>query len=96
MADQQNQSNESSDPVSAGKYTVVARRYRPKTFEELVGQDTVAQGLLRAIETNRVGHAYLFTGCEGSARPAQPGSSPKPSMHRPMALDASTPTPKSH
>jgi len=49
----------------AEKYTVVARRYRPKTFEELVGQDTVAQALLRAIETHRVGHAYLFTGARG-------------------------------
>lgn len=68
MADQPNQSTEStesSEPASAGRYTVVARRYRPKTFEELVGQDTVAQGLLRAIQTNRVGHAYLFTGARG-------------------------------
>ncbi|MFM8397874.1 MAG: hypothetical protein ACKOAH_08585, partial [Pirellula sp.] len=65
MADQENQSPETSEPAAAGRYTVVARRYRPKTFEELVGQDTVAQGLLRAIETNRVGHAYLFTGARG-------------------------------
>jgi DNA polymerase-3 subunit gamma/tau len=47
------------------KYTVVARRYRPKTFAELVGQATVAQALLNAIHTNRVGHAYLFTGARG-------------------------------
>ena len=48
-----------------GKYTVVARRYRPKTFAELVGQSTVATALLSAIESNRVGHAYLFTGARG-------------------------------
>ena len=48
-----------------GKYTVVARRYRPKTFAELVGQSTVAQALLSAINSNRVGHAYLFTGARG-------------------------------
>ncbi|XZE19218.1 DNA polymerase III subunit gamma/tau [Pirellulaceae bacterium SH449] len=54
----------SSGP-SSGKYTVVARRYRPKTFAELVGQGTVAQALLNAIHTNRVGHAYLFTGARG-------------------------------
>ncbi len=48
-----------------GKYTVVARRYRPKTFGELVGQSTVSQALLSAIESNRVGHAYLFTGARG-------------------------------
>jgi len=47
------------------KYTVVARRYRPKTFAELVGQSTVSQALLSAIESNRVGHAYLFTGARG-------------------------------
>jgi DNA polymerase III subunit gamma/tau len=50
---------------SSGKYTVVARRYRPKTFSELVGQSTVAQALVTAIQTNRVGHAYLFTGARG-------------------------------
>ena len=49
----------------SGKYTVVARRYRPKTFAELVGQSTVATALLSAIESNRVGHAYLFTGARG-------------------------------
>lgn len=65
MADEANTGNQSSDAAAANRYTVVARRYRPKTFEELVGQDTVAQGLLRAIETNRVGHAYLFTGARG-------------------------------
>lgn len=48
-----------------GKYTVVARRYRPKTFAELVGQSTVAHALLTAIQSNRVGHAYLFTGARG-------------------------------
>jgi DNA polymerase-3 subunit gamma/tau len=53
------------DGSAEEKYTVVARRYRPKTFQELVGQDTVAQALLRAIETHRVGHAYLFTGARG-------------------------------
>ncbi len=48
-----------------GKYTVVARRYRPKDFTELVGQHTIVQALTTAIQTNRVGHAYLFTGARG-------------------------------
>ena len=56
---------EASEKQESTKYTVVARRYRPKTFEDLVGQDTAAQALLRAIETHRVGHAYLFTGARG-------------------------------
>jgi len=48
-----------------GQYTVVARRYRPQTFEELVGQQHVARALSNAISTQRVGHAYLFTGARG-------------------------------
>ncbi len=46
-------------------YLVIARRYRPQTFDELVGQPHVGQVMRRAIETNRVGHAYLFTGARG-------------------------------
>ncbi len=53
-------------PSSDGqKYTVVARRYRPQSFDELVGQSQVAQGLSKAISQNRVGHAYLFSGARG-------------------------------
>jgi DNA polymerase-3 subunit gamma/tau len=48
-----------------GTYTVVARRYRPQKFEELVGQDAIAQALENAIKSNRVAHAYLFTGARG-------------------------------
>lgn len=44
---------------------MVARRYRPTRFEELIGQDQVALALRNAIKTNRVGHAYLFTGARG-------------------------------
>ncbi|MEM1228145.1 MAG: DNA polymerase III subunit gamma/tau [Planctomycetota bacterium] len=54
----------SSDETDSG-YVVVARRYRPKDFDQLVGQDHVAQALRGAIETSRVGHAYLFTGARG-------------------------------
>jgi len=49
----------------ADSYVVVARRYRPQTFEELIGQQHIAQALSNAIVTNRVGHAYLFTGARG-------------------------------
>jgi DNA polymerase-3 subunit gamma/tau len=47
------------------QYVVVARRYRPQTFTELIGQEHVAQALSNAIATHRVGHAYLFTGARG-------------------------------
>ena len=51
--------------AQAGEYVVVARRYRPQTFEDLVGQGTVSQALRNAITTDRIGHAYLFTGARG-------------------------------
>ena len=51
------------NPVEA--YRVVARRYRPQRFDELVGQEHVARGLSGAIVSGRIGHAYLFTGARG-------------------------------
>jgi DNA polymerase-3 subunit gamma/tau len=55
------QQSEPAD-VSVGRYTVIARRYRPQSFDELVGQEHVARALQQAITSERVGHAYLFTG----------------------------------
>lgn len=46
-------------------YTVLARRFRPQAFGEVVGQETVAQALRNAISGGRVAHAYLFTGARG-------------------------------
>jgi DNA polymerase-3 subunit gamma/tau len=46
-------------------YLVLARKYRPCTFEEVVGQSHVTQTLANAIESGRVGHAYLFSGPRG-------------------------------
>lgn len=46
-------------------YTVVARRYRPQRFDDVVGQDHVVQALRNAIRLNRVTHAYLFSGTRG-------------------------------
>ena len=56
---------ESQATENSSGYVVVARRYRPRNFDELVGQQHVGQALRNAIETNRVGHAYLFTGARG-------------------------------
>ena len=47
------------------QYVVVARRYRPQTFEDLIGQEHVSRALAGAIASDRVGHAYLFTGARG-------------------------------
>jgi DNA polymerase-3 subunit gamma/tau len=54
-----------SQPGGAVGYQVVARRYRPQRFADLVGQEHVARGLSGAIESGRIGHAYLFTGARG-------------------------------
>jgi DNA polymerase-3 subunit gamma/tau len=46
-------------------YLPIARKYRPKTFEDLIGQPHVTTTLIRAIESGRIGQAYLFTGQRG-------------------------------
>jgi len=46
-------------------YLVLARKYRPKTFEQLVGQSHVVQALTNALRSQRLHHAYLFTGTRG-------------------------------
>ena len=46
-------------------YTVLARKYRSQTFDDIVGQDPIAQTLKNAIKTGKVAHAYLFTGTRG-------------------------------
>jgi len=46
-------------------YLVLARKYRPRNFSEMVGQDHVVQALSNALTTQRLHHAYLFTGTRG-------------------------------
>jgi len=46
-------------------YTVLARKYRSQTFDEVIGQDPIAKTLKNAIKTGRVAHAYLFAGTRG-------------------------------
>lgn len=46
-------------------YQVLARKYRPKSFENLVGQDHVVRALTNALDQQRLHHAYLFTGTRG-------------------------------
>ena len=46
-------------------YQVLARKYRPHSFEELVGQEHVVQALANALTQQRLHHAYLFTGTRG-------------------------------
>ncbi|HEX7326779.1 MAG TPA: DNA polymerase III subunit gamma/tau [Rhodanobacteraceae bacterium] len=46
-------------------YQVLARKWRPKQFDELVGQEHVVKALTHALDSGRVHHAYLFTGTRG-------------------------------
>jgi DNA polymerase III subunit gamma/tau len=46
-------------------YQVIARKWRPQTFDELVGQQHVTETLKNAIKNNRVAHAYIFSGARG-------------------------------
>jgi DNA polymerase-3 subunit gamma/tau len=46
-------------------YLVLARKWRPQTFRDLIGQEHVSQTLKNAIESGRVAHAFLFTGARG-------------------------------
>jgi len=46
-------------------YQVIARKWRPQTFEDVVGQGATAQTLRNAVRQNRIAHAYLFAGARG-------------------------------
>jgi len=49
-------------------YQVLARRYRPQTFQEVLGQEAIVTTLLNAILHNRLAHAYLFCGSRGTGK----------------------------
>ena len=56
---------EPNQPSDRGAYQVLARRYRSRSFEELVGQEAIMRTLRNAIEHERTAHAYLFCGTRG-------------------------------
>src|SRR5690348_3199234 len=49
----------------ASPYRVLARKYRPQTFDQLIGQDAMVKTLANAIERGRIAHAFLLTGVRG-------------------------------
>jgi len=49
-------------------YVILARKYRPKTFEEVVGQKPIVQTLQNAIKASRIGQAYIFAGMRGTGK----------------------------
>lgn len=51
--------------MNSMSYVVLARKYRPQSFEDLVGQEHVSRTLVNAINSGRIHHAFLFTGARG-------------------------------
>jgi DNA polymerase III subunit gamma/tau len=72
-------------------YTVLARRYRSSTFDQIVGQEHIAQTLKKAITSGRVAHAYLFCGTRGTGKTSTARIMAK-AMNC-LAADGPTPTP---
>jgi DNA polymerase-3 subunit gamma/tau len=56
---------EPPQPVASKPYRVLARKYRPQRFNELIGQDAMVQTLGNAIKRDRIAHAFLLTGVRG-------------------------------
>src|SRR5690606_13078311 len=58
------QASKPAEPA-AQPYRVLARKYRPQTFSELIGQEPMVRTLANAIERGRLAHAFLMTGVRG-------------------------------
>jgi len=54
--------------MSSSSYQVIARKWRPQTFDDVVGQDHVVRTLRNAIARNRIAHAYLLVGPRGTGK----------------------------
>ncbi len=72
------------------KYEVIARRYRPRKFEEVVGQESIAQTLRGGIVQERMAHAYLFAGPRGVGKTSMARIFSK-AINCPEAIDRSRP-----
>ena len=59
-------------PPARSPYRVLARKYRPQTFAELIGQDAMVKTLANAIERGRIAHAFLLTGVRGVGKLDRP------------------------
>lgn len=55
-------------PSPTDTYQVIARRYRPQTFADVIGQEPVVTTLKNALRFHRLAHAYLFCGCRGTGK----------------------------
>ncbi|MHC4220132.1 MAG: DNA polymerase III subunit gamma/tau, partial [Planctomycetota bacterium] len=64
-ADAQDLMAQKAGSAAGGSYTVLARRYRSRDFDELVGQEPISRTLRNAVSSSRTAHAYLFSGSRG-------------------------------
>src|SRR4028118_1485426 len=79
-------------------YQVIARKWRPQTFEEVTGQEAITRTLRNAVEHDRLHHAYLFSGARGvgkttTAAPLATGPNCHPPHHAPAAPAAAAASP---
>ena len=58
-------SQSTNTPISEKSYKVLARKYRPQKFDDLMGQDVMVQTLKNAFKIDRIAHAYMLTGVRG-------------------------------
>ncbi|MCB1460584.1 MAG: DNA polymerase III subunit gamma/tau, partial [Nitratireductor sp.] len=56
---------ESSQPAASAPYRVLARKYRPQNFDDLIGQAPMVRTLTNAFQTGRIAQAYMLTGVRG-------------------------------
>ncbi len=57
-----------ASPAAARAYRVLARKYRPQRFEDLIGQDAMVRTLANSFDANRIHQAYIFTGVRGTGK----------------------------
>ena len=70
-------------------YQVIARKWRPQTFADLVGQQHVTETLGNAIKNNRVAHAYIFSGARGVGKTTAARKPAKSAMEKVEKKDVS-------
>jgi DNA polymerase-3 subunit gamma/tau len=79
--------------TSSAPYTVIARKYRPRTFADLIGQDAMVRTLTNAFASGRIAHAFMLTGVRGVGKTttarllARALNYESASVHQPSLLD---------
>ena len=66
-ADADNEVENDAAPISGddGSYKVLARKYRPRNFDDLIGQEAMVQTLTNAFDSGRIAHGFMLTGVRG-------------------------------